>query len=95
MNCPKCGANGTGVIKTIGSFYEEGHSEFYRKCTCSKCKAHFFTIEYEIEYSDDLEKKCTRLFKNSKSQVQSSKARFDNYNTSKRVMNKIKRGTIK
>jgi transcriptional regulator NrdR family protein len=88
MNCPKCGQNGKGVVRTTGSFYDEKNSEFYRKCTCSKCKAQFFTIEYEIEYSDDLEKKCTPLPKNNNERVQSSRERFDKYRAAQKELRK-------
>lgn len=48
MVCSKCGGK-TGVVDNSNT-----DDEIYRIRMCKSCKRRFYTVEYEVEYSEDL-----------------------------------------
>lgn len=51
MKCPKCG-NGVRVVDT----FPTENNEVYRRRRCYECDYAFYTIEYEVECTEALEK---------------------------------------
>lgn len=52
MICPKCFDDAT-VIDTVKNV---DNNEVYRKLKCKSCGHKFYTLEYEVEYSNNFKK---------------------------------------
>lgn len=51
MNCPKC----KGKLTVCDTVDVEGTNEIYRKRKCLECGHIFFTVEFEVDYTEDFE----------------------------------------
>ena len=61
MNCPKCGGN----VKVIDNAHTP-QNEIYRRRRCSACKHIFYTLEFEVEYNDQVKKEWNEFVRTSK-----------------------------
>lgn len=93
MNCPTCGAEPHHTVVTVSTFYDPETGEYFRKSRCSSCGVNFYSVEYALEYSEDLEQmlgNCRRSVANDQ-RLQSSIARFKSYRDQKQKVRQLKR----
>lgn len=60
MNCPGCGAK-SRISRTLHSH----ENEIYRQRLCLECSNIFYTIEYEMEYTDTFKKEFNNLLRDN------------------------------
>jgi hypothetical protein len=68
---------------------------YYRKCRCTKCGRQFFTVEFEIECDKDIFEAFEYATPPSKSKVESSKRRFEEFRKTKKRVQQMQRSGVK
>ena len=50
MECPECGYK-TNIVKSV---YNSDSNELYRKRRCAGCDSLFYTVEFEVELTEQI-----------------------------------------